>query len=268
MTHEGRAPSEAQDEMEEAVVETIILHRYNAEEVGDLLTQDRFEYLIKWKDNESLFSWEPEVRCMLTQECAVDAEDMVYKYWTERQAMPANEALQRVRQMQAKIARQAAAQSAVQRAGSASIPYAAADASHAAPSRLSGTENRAVHAPTAVSSGASAPASAPAPTPVLAAPVPASAAAQQPVRRGRGRPRKSERPPTAAAPSAKSPAEADWDAHVAHVARIARDPSNELHASLVFRDGTQGTFPTSLANVRCPQALLAFYEHHVVYPLP
>ena len=61
-----------ESELEDAAVEAIILHRYNA-------GQDRVEYLIQWQDatDGAAFSWEPE-------ENAVDADELVYRYWREK----------------------------------------------------------------------------------------------------------------------------------------------------------------------------------------
>ena len=61
-----------ESELEDAAVEAIVLHRYNA-------GQDRVEYLIQWQDatDGAAFSWEPE-------ENAVDADELVYRYWREK----------------------------------------------------------------------------------------------------------------------------------------------------------------------------------------
>ncbi|WFD32585.1 hypothetical protein MSPP1_003633 [Malassezia sp. CBS 17886] len=71
--------------MEEAFVEAIIFHRYNTQ-AGHL------EYLIKWQKEEFDMSWEPE-------DNAVDAEQLVYDYWTQRVGADDETARGRVRSM-------------------------------------------------------------------------------------------------------------------------------------------------------------------------
>lgn len=72
------------DGKEDALVDSILLHRYNKE-------QDRMEYLVKWRDDET-FSWEPE-------EGSVDAEELVFKYWTDRQHITNKAAMMRLHSM-------------------------------------------------------------------------------------------------------------------------------------------------------------------------
>lgn len=150
---------------------------------------------------------------LLTQEHSVDAEEMVFKYWTERQAMTAEEAVERVREMQTKAAQ------------------------HQRAMRAAAAQQRVAPAPQ------------PAPS------VPSKDLyehAEHDVRGAR----------------ATYDALDDWDAWVARVERIERHSPDSLAVHLAFKDGVRLVYPASVANRRCPQALLAFYERHVVYPLP
>lgn len=54
-----------------------------------------------------------------------------------------------------------------------------------------------------------------------------------------------------------------WDSQVSHIDALERDKSDALVAWVVFNDGNRLFYPTAVANQRCPQALLAFYERHV-----
>lgn len=54
----------------------------------------------------------------------------------------------------------------------------------------------------------------------------------------------------------------DWDPLVVRVETLRRVPAG-IEALLEFRDGERLAYPTSLANRRSPQAMIAFYESRV-----
>lgn len=60
------------DGVEEVAVDSIVSHKYN-------VAENRVEYLIQWSEKgKTSYTWEPE-------ENAVDADDLIYKYWREKQ---------------------------------------------------------------------------------------------------------------------------------------------------------------------------------------
>ncbi|KAI3617756.1 hypothetical protein CBS9595_003665 [Malassezia furfur] len=221
----GRAPPSASepDDMEEAVVEAIILHRHNTE-----------------------------------LEHSIDAEDMVFKYWTERQAMSSEEAMQRIRSMQAKAARYESASDAIPSAHEPpSPPQTSSAASSPLSSTVSARTQRASRRQASASSATRSPAAHP-----------------SPVRQGtpkRRRQNASDALPargSAANPRATYDALEDWEPFVDEIARVERDASSTLYVHLAFKDGARLVYPTSVVRRRCPQALLAFYERHAAFPLP
>jgi len=54
----------------------------------------------------------------------------------------------------------------------------------------------------------------------------------------------------------------DWKGHVHRVETVRRVDAG-LEALVVFRNGVRLSYPTALTNVRCPQAMIEFYESRV-----
>ena len=54
----------------------------------------------------------------------------------------------------------------------------------------------------------------------------------------------------------------DWDPIVQSVTKVRR-MHDMLFATVLFRDGTSATFPTSMTNQRCPQRMVEFYEKRI-----
>ena len=60
------------ESVEEVAVDAIVSHKLN-------VAENRVEYLIQWSENgKTTYTWEPE-------ENAVDADDLIYQYWCEKQ---------------------------------------------------------------------------------------------------------------------------------------------------------------------------------------
>lgn len=63
---------EHDESVEEVAVDAIVSHKLN-------VAENRVEYLIQWSENgKRTYTWEPE-------ENAVDADDLIYQYWCEKQ---------------------------------------------------------------------------------------------------------------------------------------------------------------------------------------
>ena len=71
------------ESVEEVAVDAIVSHKLN-------VAENRVEYLIQWSENGTTScTWEPE-------ENAVDADDLIYKYWREKQGLSHAAALDNV----------------------------------------------------------------------------------------------------------------------------------------------------------------------------
>lgn len=193
----------------------------------------------------------------LTQEHSIDAEDMVFKYWTERQAMSSEEAMQRIRRMQAKAARYDPAPDSVTSAlGPPSPPQSSSAASSPQSSNVSARTQRATRRQASISSGTRSP-----------------VARESPLRQATPKRRRknvlgASSARGAADPRATYDALEDWEPFVDEIVRVERDASSTLCVHLAFKDGARLVYPTSVVRARCPQALLAFYERHAAFPLP
>ncbi|WFD24681.1 hypothetical protein MEQU1_003384 [Malassezia equina] len=255
------------DDWEEATVKEILAHRYNA-------NTDRLEYLIQWHDNDA--TWEPEQN-------SVEAEQLVFEYWTLRQGVEAGTAVDYVRSLhgQPEPPRMPCATDLVQRVHGATSQDARVATAPAPPDATSRNDT----ASTTHVSGTSAQAQVPEPAlqEARASELPsrrstrrATSSQAEDAPRGapvpKAEPAVPDEPPyTSVLPDMseremeerrKYDALNDWDALEVRVETVRRVDTG-LEAFLRFQEGHRLSYPTEVANRRCPQAMISFYESRV-----
>jgi len=288
---------------EEAEVEAILAHKYNAVDVrgsrqsAAAHSQDRLYYLIKWLGTPGDQSWEAEVRghkdiqLLTLQEDAVDADDLVLRYWTEQQGYNNDEAQSRVNAMRSKgskvtaeerrmafasendLERQEASRRSSPPKRSARQEASPRKSRRTAPSSADSRSDTAAHTPQGAvsndteSTDADSLSNTTTTTSIimnLSPSIPTSllhpltaedeqllglhdesiSSAERQARKEFGLIR-------------------DWDPYVDRIETLERTSHGHLMVYIVFQGGIQLKIDSRLANRRCPQTLLAFYEKHL-----
>ncbi|KAJ9086870.1 hypothetical protein DSO57_1039107 [Entomophthora muscae] len=57
----------------------------------------------------------------------------------------------------------------------------------------------------------------------------------------------------------------DWESEVVEVETVERNAKGELTIYLIWKNGCHTAHPSTLANVKCPQKIIEFYQNHLKF---